>query len=403
MNLRSHARPLVQLTLLAAALVALTGCMPRHVTTAGTFKLVSIDSQDFVLPPDISAAGSTHLTIPISVQRSAIPHNHPDGSACSIHGSWFSFYPTSTGDRVQWFAETPSANAWAQSGGSVDMNAEWAAFLHALAGLQQKGCFVSENALRPIEDQIASRMVLPDDDALLYHYAFGAGGYLDLDAGMQLQVERVLRQPEIDPQTHRPMNLNDPKGLDELISVYNVVSASDSGIKLRLLRNKQPDTQLDKSTTQFPDRTLAQQFSANSHLRLLLHGVENSGNISHPAFLLGSSDTAQLAAATTRLMAAPQPACGSIADLHLTCAEFSGTVSVSPRLSVFINRQRVYVPVGTRLRMELPHAPHSWQTTTPATLTVQRKFENQYVNVRSDGDLESLTQLTLLQDDKISW
>ena len=82
---------------------------------------------------------------------------------------------------------------------------------------------------------------------------------------------------------------------------------------------------------------------------------------------------------------------------------FNGTVSVSPKLSVFINRQRVYVPVGTRLRMELPRAPHTWRTTTPATLTVQRKFENQYVDVRSDGDLESLTQLTLMEDDKISW
>jgi hypothetical protein len=403
MNLRSQARPLFQLILLTAALTALTGCMPRHISTAGAYKLVAIDSQNFVLPPDISAASDTHLTIPIAVDRSAIPHDHPNGSACSIHGRWFSFYPTSTGDHVQWFAETPSAKAWAQSGGSVDMNAEWAAFLRALGELQQKGCFVSEDALRPIEDQIASRMVLPDDDALLYHYAFGAGGYVDLAAGMQFQVERVLRQPEMDPQTHRPKNLNDPKGLDELISVYNVVPASENGIKLRLIRNKQPDTQLDKSTTQYPDRELAHQFSSNPHLRLLLKGVEVSGNISRPAFLLGGSDSEQLTAATSRLMTAPQPACSSIDDLHLTCAEFNGTVSVSPKLSVFINRQRVYVPVGTRLRMELPRAPHSWQTTTPATLTVQRKFENQYVDVRSDGDLQSLTQLMLLEDDKISW
>ena len=261
MNLRNEVRPLFQFMLLAAALTTLTACMPHHISTAGMYKLVAIDSQNFVLPPDISAGRDTHLTIPVDIARSAIPHDHPDGSVCSVHGQWFSFYPTSTGDRVQWFAETPSAKAWAQSGGSVDMNAEWAAFLRALGELQKKGCFVSEDALRPIEFQIASRMVLPDDDALLYLYAFGAGGYVDLAAGMQFQVERVLRQPEIDPQTHRPKNLNDPRGLDELISVYDVVRASESGIRLRLIRNKEPDTLLDKSVTQYPDRTLAHQFS----------------------------------------------------------------------------------------------------------------------------------------------
>lgn len=396
MILRSGLRRLFKMMMMSAALGMLTGCIPRRAAIPGYYRIVSIDSQYFELPPNTSSGNGSHLTIPITLSINGISHAQPEQN-CSIHGRWFSFYHSITGKDVRWFANTPSADAWAESGGSVDMGAEWETFLRELAILQDKGCFASADAATWIKTQIAERMPLPADSALLYRYSFGPGGYVDLAPGMQLQIERVLLLSDAGGQQ------GNAKSQGPLTTTYNLVRSSDNGVQLKLIRGGEKDPRLNGFSMKWPDRILAINFKTSTWLRLMLQSVVISGDIKRPAILLGGSDLARLNAATDELVSDPRASCNNIRVPQVFCTEFNGSVAVSPKVGIVVNHRRVYVPVGSKLWSVLPRMSNSSKSTMLKSLRVQRKFANGYVDVRFDDNVEHISQLTLVGGDKISW
>lgn len=337
------------------------------------------------------------MTIPIVLIGSSKATNHPQWNECSINGRWFSFYPASADKGVRWFAKTPSADAWAQSGGFVDMSAEWEEFLRRLTALQHQHCFASNDDVSLIKAQIAERMTLPVDGGLLYRYSFGPGGYVDLVPGMDLQIERVLRSTKTDGKQGGATRSV------AIMTTYQIVRNSDYGVQLKLARGGQKRLHVGSSSTEYSDDTLAARFKTSTHLRLMLESVVVSGNIKRPAILLGGSYIEPLRAATAQLESKPKASCTDIKVFQVTCVEFNGNTAVSPKFSVFVNHRLVYVPVGSKLWLVLPRMSFSSKSTLLKKLKVQRRFEKRYVDIRFDGKVGSAEQLTLFEGDKISW
>jgi hypothetical protein len=362
--------------LAAVLLAACTGCTLRQ--SSSTYRLSEINSQYFLLSPDAAAS-------PLHISRKA--QNQKD---CSIHGPWFSFYPA-PGNKPQWIAETPSAAAWEQSSGTVDMMDQWQGFESALYGLQRRHCFASLDEYLSARQRIAASLSPPAGDTLYYRYGFGPGGYVDLAPGMQLRIER-------DFFGARP---TDYQGTT--ITNYEISGNDESGTAIKFLGVEKRSA---GSTTPVPtpsDVGLATQFATTPHLRLFLLNLVVSANAKAPAILLGASSKEDLNAPGQAIESDPAISCSRLRRWPVTCALFDGSVTVSPMLEVFVNGAPTYIPIGSRLWAVVPDRTKPQQATLMRTLRLRRRVQGKLVDVKFVPDSNTLSQLLLFGGDRISW
>ncbi len=378
----------------AALLGACVGCTLRQSKDA--YRLSKIDSQYFLIPPGVSQAPKGRQTLRISRRARRRYPGAVSVRDCSIKRQWFSFY-SDVGNPSYWIAETPTAEAWEQSAGYVDMEVQWQKFQQDLYALQQRQCFASIAEYRFIKERIASSLSSPAEDTLFYRYSFGPGGYVDLAPGMQVRIERNLfENPSATQQDSASYR-------GTTTTYYEVTRDSESGTRLKFLRTEKRSAGSARLRLDSSDGMLAAQFAGVPRLRLFLQGLVISGNAKSPAILIGASNINDLDEATQAIESDSAITCSGLTGLHVTCVLFHGLVTVSPMLAVFVNGRRTYVPIGTRLWLILPRTTKSQQTTLMRSLRVQRSFEGKPIDVQFPRNFEAVSQLLVFGGDRISW
>jgi hypothetical protein len=360
------------------------------------YRLTNLDSQYFLLSPDVASTQGDH-------QALRIPRPHESGNAkdgppmdCAIKSRWFSFYEA-PGTSSDWVAETPSASAWQQSAGAIDMKDEWQNFERALDGLRQRSCFASPDEYLSVKQRIAASLSAPVADTLFYRYGYGPGGYIDLAPGMQLQIERDY----ID--SHRPDQPPSTNYQGTTITYYEVLGNIESGARLRFLRTEKRPAGSTTPDAKTSDVMLAADFATAPRLRLFLEDLVISGNAKSPAILIGAAITRDLDDVTQTIENEPAISCKALLRWQVTCASFDGLVTVSPMLPVFVNGSPSYLPIGSRLSFVIPHVTGSQQTSLIRTLRVQRSFQGKAVDVQFAHNIDGISQLLLFGGDRISW
>jgi len=378
---------------LAALFTAAIGCAPKKSTDV--YQLRQIQSQYFLLPPNTSASQEKYQTLSIPVTEAGNGRETGDAKDCSVKGDWFSFYRV-PGNKF-WTVQIPTAAAWEQSGGTVDMKDEWQGFEAALYGLQQRHCFASLDEYFQVKQRIAASLPAPADETLFYRYGYGPGGYVDLAPDMQVRIERDFYRSNHGEQT-RP---EDYRGTT--ITTYAVTASGEEEVKLALLgvEKKSPGGNALDATSL--DTKLASQFSASSRLRLFLQGLVVSGNAKTPAILIGALRQNDLSAVTTAIETNPQIACADLIRWRVTCVLFRGPVTVSPMLHVTVNGASSYIPVGSKLWIVLPYATGDKEAKLLRTVRLQRLFRGKVTQVLFARNQEEVSQLLLIGGDRISW
>jgi hypothetical protein len=373
----------------ATAVLALCiGCTPRK--SLNGYVLSKIDSQYFLLSPDAARSQSDHQTIRIpAAQAGNLPAD------CSIKGSWLSF-GRSSGKQADWIATAPSPSAWETSAGAIDMEEEWLSFEKALDGLQQKHCFTSVDEYLGVKQRIAISLSAPVEDTLFYRYSYGPGGYVDMAPKMQLRIERDFYDPHSSSHTS-----NDYRGTT--ITYYDVVGTTKSGVSLKFLRVDRKSVGSAAFDSSSSDAALAQQFATTSRLRLFLQDLTVSGGAKTPAILIGGARTQDLEGPTQAIENDPGISCQTLLSSKITCALFDGAVTVSPMLEIFINGKQTFVPIGTKLIFLLPQVTNAQRPMLMRTLRIERSFRGRLDRVHLPSDLEAISQLLVVGEDRISW
>lgn len=384
--------PALKQTIFRAALAILlagcTGCALRQ--SGSTYLLSKTDSEYFLLSPDAAASqrGRQTLRIPLR-QESEKPREAP-AVDCSITGPWFSL-ARSSGHTSYWIITMPAAPAWEASSGAVDMKEEWQSFERALDGLQQRQCFASMRDYLYVKRRIAESLSAPLADTLFYRYSYGPGGYVDMEPGMQLRIERDFFAP------------NHPTDYQGTAITYYGVGTAESGTTLKFLRVERKSPGSTVPALNSLDEELATQFASAARLRLFLQDLVISGNAKTPPILIGGSPNQDLDAVTRAIESDPNISCQPLLRHGVTCAMFNGVVTVSPMLQVYINGRRTYVPIGSKLSSILPHGSALQQATLIRTLRIDRSFQGKPVPMGFPPDLEAISQLLLFGGDKVSW
>jgi hypothetical protein len=363
-----------QLLLLASLLGFFAGCAAHQ--SKAIYRLSEINSQYFLLSPDASDAHGDRQTL-------LIPRAAGSGS-CSIRGSWFSFHPAA--DRKSWIVETPTAEAWERGSGTVDMREEWQKFEAELYGSPQGLCSLSLEEYLSLKQKIAESLSSPAEDSLFYRYAYGAGGYVDLAPEMQLRIERVFLGAA-----------GDYRGT--MITTYGVTADAQRQAKLNLLgvdnkRLANPD---------LLDMSLVERFAAAPRLRLFLQDLVVNGNDKTPAILIGTTSDGDLKAVTEKIESDPKITCAGLRRAQVTCAFFDGSVTVSPMIQVALNGVRTYVPIGSKLYFVLPHVDALQRDALLKKVRLQRLFQGKLTPVEFARTEDVVSQLLLVDGDKISW
>ena len=208
------------------------------------------------------------------------------------------------------------------------MKDQWQGFERALYGLQQRRCFTSLREYLSVKQRIAASISAPAADALFYRYGYGPGGYVDLTPGMQLQIERDffgVRTPEQPPHANY-------RGTT--VTYYKLSGDAGSGTKLMFLKTEKRSMGATTPEVDTSDVTLATEFEAAPRLRLFLENLAVSGNDKSPAMLIGAPIAQDLNEATQAIESDPRISCEALLRWHVTCAFFSGIVTVSPMLQI---------------------------------------------------------------------
>ena len=140
-----------------------------------------------------------------------------------------------------------------------------------------------------------------------------------------------------------------------------------------------------------------------SRLRLFLQDLTVSGGAKTPAILIGGALDQDLNGATQAIENDPGISCKALLPWKVTCVLLDGVVTVSPMLEIFINGARSYVPIGSKLLFILPHVTTSQRAKLMRTLRVERSFQGRLARVQLPTDLEAVSQLLVVGEDRISW
>jgi hypothetical protein len=271
------------------------------------------------------------------------------------------------------------------------MRLEWEKFLQETSGLVQARCFAPGIDFLAVKRKIVEGMSMPADDALLYRYSFGQGGYVDLAPGMELRIERNIPAEKAG------------SSLRTITTSYGFSSTSGNNTQINFLRSLEGSKPTIAGTSTFPDATLATTFHATPHLRLILQRLTVAADTNSPAILLGGADMAALDEATHEAVDDPKLLCEGLRKYAVTCVDFNGLVTVSPVLNVKVNGHLTYVPLGSKVVYVFSLTPDRSSSEPAKTLKIRREFDNHYRDLQFHHDEQDYSQILLFGGDEISW
>lgn len=371
------------------------GCMARRNVADPIFKLTEVDSQYFLVP-NLAQTHEPHQQFQVSLSHGDTDWEHLDKESCSISGRWFSLFPIDLAGQ-NWTVETPSATAWAEAAGRIDMKSEWESFLQQVALLQKRGCFSLSEDFAEIKRRIVEGMAIPADESLLYRYSYGQSGYVDLTPDMQLRIERNL------PANGTGRGRKNGSPLRTVVTTYSFSSAGGNDIRINLMGAKDGPGKDDSSDLKLPDKTLATTFQSSTRMRLILQRLEVSADTKSPAILLGGSENGSLDAAVESAVKDRHLSCRELGTPQVTCVQFDGLVTVSPVLRVKVNGRWKYAPLGSKLPYVFPLGVDASKASIMKDLRVRRRFDGKYIDLQFGRNEQDVGQVLLFGGDEISW
>jgi hypothetical protein len=248
-----------------------------------------------------------------------------------------------------------------------------------------------------VRDRIVENLPLPFSEALSYRYTYEpTEGFLDLEPGMRLHIERVdLRNPSADDWT--AANYLGTTTVD-----YEVLQTG-SEIRLDLERRGASPRISTASTsgtllTGIPET----QISRARFYRLFYLTKFVPSERQRAAILVGAQTADQLADSGARTRHNPQVDCTTLKELRIACVAFEGATTVTVEVPISVNGQHVYWPVGSELQdvVRRSESPED----VVAKIRVRRLYQGEYVDVKFDRRrAEDALKLPLFWGDVIQW
>lgn len=220
--------------LLSPALLLAFGCSHRHPASIASYKIEGTAGAALLAPSlpergDREEFNSTMVRLAGEQKGNDLSFRN----LCTVQTRLFSLLPyasfRSTG---QWILRSRSVQGWAKYDGVSDVQAEWSGFVKELLVQEERGCFGRGQSLSSVRRLLAERMTFPAGEALLF-YGFSDTGFVDLQPGMQVGLERPV-QAQSGRQGRSTMPLE---------ARSKVVALGGTGVALRRERARQ---------TQFP-------------------------------------------------------------------------------------------------------------------------------------------------------
>lgn len=392
-RLSSAGRPARGGVIALLLLNAFAGCAARRPISNQKYQLAEFGNADFLLPPDSAESSKNALREEISLGK--LPGNiaGAGGENCSIHDPWFSFYRDGSGN---WTVELPLPAAWPSGHLYSDIRPQWNRFLEQLQDLLSKQC-ITPAAYFIASSHIAESVPVLANDAIFFKYSFGNGGFVTLTSGMRLHINRSIFRP-IPGGAETVANY-----LGERTIYYQIVEKGGSGLRLKLNGIHNSAGLHTKSGSQFPDATLARNFSRAWALRLFLFTEFVPTNERRTALLIGARDGQGLFRGTLAVAKDPGIPCGQLRASSIECASLDGTVSMSVDMDVVINGRKHYFPIGSTVASALNDVPKDEIVEAVKTLRIQRLFRGKYAELEFDHSSDAFSKLCLFAGDRLAW
>lgn len=376
------------------ALMFCSGCLQHKVSIVGAYRIDDKGGVPMLLPSGLQGVNSeTFQTVTVTLPTGQAQAKTQERDDCAVHGAVFSMLPSPGSGNNSWVVKSPSASGWVTVSGETDVYAQWKLFIRKLARVHDRGCFPSDLSTQFIRSAIAARIPIPANEVPIYMYSDQGERFVNLAPGMEIRIQRVLLTGKV-PNSASVHSL--------LIStlVYDVTSGHGSGVQLRRNRSQKGlhSTALRPKDKEF--LTLDQRFAGTSVLRLFLQGISENESKSDP-ILIGTSDTAQLDAATDLVWQRDHVTC--VDRRGIVCIEFPpGSISLFS--TVWVNGHRATCPFGAPLTSILfPLSPLKQAKALESIRVMRRLDRDRYAAIQFTRTPDGARQVLLLPGDRIEW
>ncbi len=282
-----------------------------------------------------------------------------------------------------WGAVLPSLETWLDKNSSGKLHEEFQESLDQIGRLEAGGC-ISARERMAIEQVARESVPAAVHETMYFRYDDeGGGGFIDLEPGMRLKVERAHFAPS-------------GKFQGTSTVYYQIVLDSHGAIGFRLTEASATSS----ASPNLQDRALDGRGAA--YERLFFLGKLVPPNLNYSAMVVGTRSRDRLEAITREFQTRAERGCPSGAEGEVECTLFQGSVTVSAELRVTINKRPVFVGPGTTLRSLLLQAKQRGCENNIRSLRIEREFLNRPIQVEFDSVGASIFDLVVVDGDRIS-
>jgi hypothetical protein len=368
------------------------GCAVRRAPAGQSYRLFG----QYLLPPGAPKQLGKTPEMRVSLRGFGAPPRKQSEQDCSIRDRWFSLFPRKTENQINWIATLPLPAAWQDSDLIVNNHAEWDDFFDQMSGLPAKEC-MSAADYWVTTNSVAESMPAPVIYALFFRYSFGSGGYIELNPGMRLFVERSIYRDKAG-DTNSVKNY-----LGERKVYYDITRPKENTLALRRSGVWRSKGLSSRAGVEYPDTGLSRQFEHMHALRLFVLTLFVPPNVRRNSVLIGVRKPEDMVRVTHTIKTRPEIPCSELRSQDIACASFAGVVSASVEMDVRVNGRRQYVPIGSTVDTVLDAVPAEQKPAALKTLRIQRLFRGKYCDVNFNPANPELPILPLFAGDRISW
>ncbi|MGH9377633.1 MAG: hypothetical protein ACRD1I_02425 [Terriglobia bacterium] len=355
--------------------LSFAGCRPG---VMGTYQLENIGNELVVIPPpysEHSPGNKVEVEFPLSrrLQRGK-------SGDCSVKSGPFRL----SAKPSHWKAALPSLRTWTKSLARDTFHQQFENFLDQIGTLSDNGC-ISSNESVLLQKVVRESVPVRPQETLLYRYGYRPGpGFVDLEPGMRLVVERA----EYDQSD---------KFKGTSIVDYQITRNSRAWLRFRPAEVKRQG----KSRVPTGDLDLDARVNKMLYCRLFFSGNLVPKNLDYTAMIIGTHSRKQMEEITQALQEHPQSGCAMDLIKNASCKPFIGSVTVSAELKVTVNGKEVFIGPQATLQGALAAAGAARCEDNLKALRVERKFLGRPAKLVFDPPVNSILNLIVVGNDRI--
>ena len=352
-------------------------CTPHGV---GNYRLEKFGDVMVLIPPPYwhqSESKSVIVRLPLSRGIAVRPNEN-----CSLASEPFKISPHK--DSSAWVGTLPSLDDWERRVSRGNFHTEFEDFLDQIDDRGDHGCFdppVGALLARAVKESVPT--LIHEADYYRYGYQLGTGS-VDLEPGMRLKIVRA--------------EFDSSEKFERTATVsYRVVRDSGEALGFEL------ETGGSEALAEVngEGQMLTARDKGMFYNRLFFSGKDVPPDLSYAAVIVGTHSFKRMNEISRQLRTHPETACPDT-KTEAVCVPFQGAVTVSVELPVEINGQKEFVGTGQTLRGLLNNEGLAACEVHRNSLRIKRAFLNALVPVDFDAATDSILDLTLLSNDRIT-